>query len=147
MLIAHWFKGTCSEILGNEFALCLQIIVTFQTNTSSMVKNCKFLSPLKVIIEHNVYVICCFIQWGKPRFLISERIFTDFSQTTQSLCMKLDTYNLLNIWLNSWYQNLYVFKKNWVRGWGCGLEQAPLIHSSLGQMTCMAHNTFNLYTN
>ena len=37
------------------------------------------------------------MKWWKPCVLISKKVFTAFSQTIPSLCMKLHTYSLLNM--------------------------------------------------
>ncbi len=42
-----------------------------------------------------LFIVFNMVDCWKPRFLISDRIFTDFLQTTKSLRMKLHTSSLL----------------------------------------------------
>ena len=68
-----------SEILGNEFSLNLQICSLFKVIHHPWWKNWKILSPLKVIIENNAYVIYCFKNSGNHVFYFPRGVFTDFS--------------------------------------------------------------------
>ncbi len=72
--------------------------VTFPTSISSKVKkktkmHIFVLSCLQAVRENNVYVAYCFIEGNRWQscFLISKRVFTDFSLTTQIFHMPLHT--------------------------------------------------------
>ncbi len=58
-------KGAWSEIFGKWIFFKLADMTTFPTKKSSTVKkNCKYVSHLQAIWENNVYVIYCFINGG-----------------------------------------------------------------------------------
>ncbi len=57
------------------------------------------------------YCFICFINSGN-HVLISKRVFSDFSQTTPTLRIKIHAQSLLNM-TQQWYQNLSMFVKSW----------------------------------
>ncbi len=107
--IISYFKGACFDILENEFSLNLQIWSLLRPIYHPWWKNCKFLSPPKVIIENNVLCYLLFYNTVETRFLISERV----SPKLHSVCAWNFTHinNLLNMTQLLVPKSPYVWKK------------------------------------
>ena len=120
LVINHIIKGACSEILENEFSLNLHweryAWSLFKPIHHSWWKNGKFLSPLKVI-EHNVYVIYCFIKMMETMLSNLREGFSLIFPEVHWVCAWNFTHTAVYIWLNFWYQNLKKKKKK-KKGWG-----------------------------
>ncbi len=111
-------NSACSEIFGNEFSFKLADIVTFQSNISSKVKKCKYISHLQAIRESNVYVTYCFIYCGNYVYYNFQEGFLLITHTclwkqllpSTNTCYLLKTARLAVIILvasNCWVCHLY----------------------------------------
>ena len=118
------FKGACSEIWENEFSLNLQIWSLFKPLHHPWWKNCKFLSPWKVIIGNQYLFYLLFYKLVETTFSNFREGFSLISSELHRVCAWnfTHTYRLLNMTQLLVSKSPRVWKKVGEGGWGCGSE-------------------------